>query len=39
MPEYQDIYDIHRNLTGKKVIRGGKAFRRGIYPRDSCIIV
>ena len=24
MPEYQDIYDIHRNLTGKKVIRGGK---------------
>ncbi|MDE5563977.1 MAG: NUDIX domain-containing protein, partial [Oscillospiraceae bacterium] len=22
MPEYQDIYDIHRNLTGKKVLRG-----------------
>lgn len=22
MPEYQDIYDIHRNLTGKKVRRG-----------------
>lgn len=24
MPEYQDIYDIHRNLTGKKVLRGTK---------------
>lgn len=22
MPEFQDIYDIHRNLTGKKVQRG-----------------
>ena len=22
MPEYQDIYDIHRKLTGKKVLRG-----------------
>ncbi len=22
MPEYQDIYDIHRNLTGKNVLRG-----------------
>ena len=22
MPEYQDIYDIHRNLTGKQVLRG-----------------
>lgn len=22
MPEYQDIYDIHRNLTGKTVLRG-----------------
>ena len=22
MPEYQDIYDIHRQLTGKKVLRG-----------------
>ena len=22
MAEYQDIYDIHRNLTGKKVLRG-----------------
>ena len=24
MPEYQDIYDIHRHLTGKKVLRGTK---------------
>ncbi|MCR5717802.1 MAG: HAD-IA family hydrolase [Oscillospiraceae bacterium] len=24
MPEYNDIYDIHRNLTGKKVVRGTK---------------
>ena len=22
MPEYQDIYDIHRNLTGRKIQRG-----------------
>ena len=22
MPEYQDIYDIHRNRTGKKILRG-----------------
>ena len=22
MAEYQDIYDIHRNLTGRKVLRG-----------------
>ena len=31
MPEYLDIYDIHRNLTGKQVIRGRDRLAPGEY--------